>query len=130
MNLIQTPFPAWGSAIELITAPKSVIATEGQRQLNLLCETPGSQPIDFCIVKVPGVPAPFASSERLPAPVAGIRFFGRGWNKGSCGVSLDTVKAEHEGTFECTVSIAGKSFAATIGMVVQGEGGIFWDYVK
>ncbi|XP_065089678.1 fasciclin-3-like [Ochlerotatus camptorhynchus] len=119
--IVLIAFVSVGSAIEVITAPKSVIATEGQRQLNLLCETPGSQPIDFCIVKVPGAPAPFASSERLPAPVAGIRFFGRGWSKGSCGISLDTVKAEHEGTFECTLSIAGKSYTGTIGIVVQGE---------
>ncbi|KXJ73236.1 hypothetical protein RP20_CCG016229 [Aedes albopictus] len=109
------------SAVEVITSPESVVAREGQRQLDLLCETPGSQPIDFCIVKVPGSPAPFASSDRLPAPVPGLRFFGRGWSKGSCGVSVDTVGKQHEGSFECTVSVAGKSYKGSIVIVVQGE---------
>ncbi|XP_062559322.1 fasciclin-3-like [Armigeres subalbatus] len=109
------------SAIDVITTPESVIATEGQRQLNLLCETPGNQPVDFCIVKVPGTKSPFASSERLPAPVQGITFFGEGWAKGSCGVTLETVKVDHEGTFECKISIAGKSYKGTIDIAVQGE---------
>ncbi|XP_065089679.1 fasciclin-3-like [Ochlerotatus camptorhynchus] len=102
------------SGIEVLTAPKSAFVAEGHRNLNLLCEIPGSQPIDFCIVKVPGVAAPFAASERLPTPVQGITYFGRGWNRGSCGVTLSQVEEKHGGTFECILSVAGQTYKGTI----------------
>lgn len=71
---------------------------------------------------MPGVRAPFASSDRLPAPVAGISFYGEGWSKGSCGITLATIKPEHDGTFECTLSVKGQSYKGSIEIMVQGEG--------
>ncbi|XP_062559321.1 fasciclin-3-like [Armigeres subalbatus] len=102
------------SGIVVQTAPKSAFVSEGHRNLNLLCEIPGSQPIDFCIVKVPGVAAPFAASERLPAPVQGVTYFGRGWSKGSCGVTLAEIEKKYEGTFECVLSVAGQTHKGSI----------------
>ncbi|XP_058459426.1 fasciclin-3-like isoform X2 [Malaya genurostris] len=109
------------SALKVITNPESVIVSEGQRNVNLNCKTSGGEPIDFCIVKVPGVRAPFASSDRLPAPVQGITFYGEGWSKGSCGVTLASISPEHDGTFECTLSVSGQSYKRTIDIVIQGE---------
>ncbi|XP_058826596.1 fasciclin-3-like isoform X2 [Topomyia yanbarensis] len=106
-------------ALEVITEPKSSIVSEGQRNVNLLCKVPGGQPIDFCIVKVPGVRAPFASSDRLPAPVQGITFYGEGWSRGSCGVTLASIVPEYGGTFECTVSISGQSYKGSIDIVIE-----------
>ncbi|XP_055620256.1 fasciclin-3-like isoform X2 [Toxorhynchites rutilus septentrionalis] len=106
-------------AVEVITEPKSLIVSVGQQNVNLSCKTPERQPIDFCIVNVPGVKAPFASSERLPAPVEGITFFGDGWKKGSCGVTLASVKPENDGSFECTISIRGQRHKGLIDIVVQ-----------
>lgn len=77
--------------------------------------------VNLYSVKVPGV-APFASSERLPVPVPGITFYGDGWGRGSCGITLDTISPEHDGVFECTVSINGRTHKGTIEIIVQGEG--------
>ncbi|EDS44429.1 fasciclin [Culex quinquefasciatus] len=110
------------SALNVVTVPNgNLVAIEGDRNVNLLCKIPGGQSIDFCIVKVPGVRAPFASSDRLPAPVAGISFYGEGWSKGSCGITLATIKPEHDGTFECTLSVKGQSYKGSIEIMVQGE---------
>ncbi|XP_021709523.1 fasciclin-3 [Aedes aegypti] len=111
--LLLVPF-ALCSGIVVQTAPKFAFVPEGHQNLNLLCEIPGSNPIDFCIVKVPGVAAPFAASERLPTPVQGVTYFGRGWSKGSCGVTLAKVEPKNEGTFECVLSVAGQTYKGTI----------------
>lgn len=71
-------------------------------------------------MRVPGEKAPFASSEKLPAPFEGITFFGDGWKKGSCGVTLAIIKPEHDGRFECTLSIRGQQQKGTIDIAVQG----------
>ncbi|KXJ70852.1 hypothetical protein RP20_CCG022321 [Aedes albopictus] len=109
--VLLVPFVLCGEIV-VQTAPKFAFVQEGHRNLNLLCEIPGSNPIDFCIVKVPGVAAPFAASERLPTPVQGVTYFGRGWSKGSCGVTLAEVQAKNEGTFECILSVAGQTYKA------------------
>nr|XP_019565425.2 fasciclin-3-like [Aedes albopictus] len=111
--VLLVPFVLCGEIV-VQTAPKFAFVQEGHRNLNLLCEIPGSNPIDFCIVKVPGVAAPFAASERLPTPVQGVTYFGRGWSKGSCGVTLAEVQAKNEGTFECILSVAGQTYKGTI----------------
>ncbi|XP_055601014.1 fasciclin-3-like isoform X1 [Uranotaenia lowii] len=106
-------------ALELLTEPKTAFVVENDNNVNLLCKTPGGQPIDFCVVSIPGVKAPFAASDRLPSPVDGITFFGDGWEKGSCGVTLATVKKENEGSFECSVSIKGELVKGKIDISFQ-----------
>ncbi|XP_053689863.1 fasciclin-3-like [Sabethes cyaneus] len=107
------------NGLDVLTFPKQLFVSEGQRNVNLLCKVPGGQSIDFCIVKVPGVPAPFASSERLPTPVPGITFYGEGWSQGSCGVTLDRIIPEYDGIFECTVAINGQTHKGTIEIMIK-----------
>ncbi|XP_053677842.1 nephrin-like [Anopheles nili] len=109
-----------GCALQVITEPSGeVTVAEGQKNVNLLCLV--EEPVDFCIVKVPGAPAPFAASDKLPAPVEGIRFYGLGWSKGSCGITIDTIKPTHDGPFECTVSVKGQTYKGQIDITVSGE---------
>ncbi|XP_058126758.1 nephrin-like [Anopheles ziemanni] len=111
---------ACSHAIQVVTEPAGqVTVAEGQQNVNLLCLV--EEPVDFCIVKVPGAPAPFAASDKLPAPVEGIRFYGLGWSKGSCGITIDTIKASHDGPFECTVSVRGQTYKGQIDITVSGE---------
>ncbi|XP_055591471.1 fasciclin-3-like [Uranotaenia lowii] len=113
---------ASGSTLDVLTFPNgSTIVAENQRNVHLLCQLPEDQPIDFCVVNVPGVKARFASSERLPIPVEGITFYGDGWSKGSCGVTLAKIKSENDGTFECSVSVQGKLYKGTIDIAVRDQ---------
>ncbi|XP_058065565.1 fasciclin-3-like [Anopheles bellator] len=105
-------------AIQVQTEPVGqVTVAEGQKNVNLLCLV--EEPIDFCIVKVPGAPAPFAASDKLPAPVEGVRFYGLGWSKGSCGITIDTIKPSHDGPFECTVSVNGQTYKGQININIS-----------
>ncbi|XP_053660118.1 fasciclin-3-like [Anopheles marshallii] len=107
-------------AVQVITEPSGqVTVAEGQQNVNLLCLV--EEPMDFCIVKVPGAPAPFAASDKLPAPVEGITFYGLPWSKGSCGITIDTIKPTHDGPFECTVSVKGQTYKGQIDITVSGE---------
>ncbi|XP_055594744.1 fasciclin-3-like [Uranotaenia lowii] len=119
LSVVILASTGFSSALQVLTFPRTATVAENQKNVNLLCKIPGGESIDFCIVNVPGVKAPFASSDRLPTPVEGIKFYGEGWSKGSCGVTLDSIKPEHDGTFECSVSIKGQLYKGSIDIVVQ-----------
>ncbi|XP_052890411.1 nephrin-like [Anopheles moucheti] len=118
--VVFSAFLGCSQAVQVITEPSGqVTVAEGQQNVNLLCLV--EEPMDFCIVKVPGAPAPFAASEKLPAPVEGIKFYGLGWSKGSCGITIETIKPTHDGPFECTVSVKGQTYKGQIDITVSGE---------
>ncbi|EAA05488.5 AGAP010822-PA, partial [Anopheles gambiae str. PEST] len=70
-------------------------------------------------VKLPGAPAPFAASDKLPAPVEGITYYGLPWSSGSCGITIDTIKPIHDGPFECTVSVKGQTYKGQINIALS-----------
>uniref|UniRef100_A0A182JXR4 Ig-like domain-containing protein n=1 Tax=Anopheles christyi TaxID=43041 RepID=A0A182JXR4_9DIPT len=116
--VLLSAFLGCSHAIQVITEPaEEVVVVEGQKNVNLLCLV--EEPMDFCIVKLPGAPAPFAASDKLPAPVEGITFYGLGWSKGSCGITIDTIKPIHDGPFECTVSVKGQTYKGQINIALS-----------
>ncbi|XP_061513773.1 fasciclin-3 isoform X2 [Anopheles gambiae] len=118
--VLLSAFLGGSQALQVKTDPaEEVIVVEGQKNVNLLCLI--DEPMDFCIVKLPGAPAPFAASDKLPAPVEGITYYGLPWSSGSCGITIDTIKPIHDGPFECTVSVKGQTYKGQINIALSGE---------
>uniref|UniRef100_A0A182PZV0 Ig-like domain-containing protein n=1 Tax=Anopheles farauti TaxID=69004 RepID=A0A182PZV0_9DIPT len=93
-----------------------VTVVENQENVNLHCRI--GRPAQLCLITMPGVANPFSLAPNADSPVAGMRYYGEGLEKGSCGVQIARVTADNAGHMNCTLLVGGNGLTGSIEIVV------------
>ncbi|XP_038107196.1 fasciclin-3 isoform X2 [Culex quinquefasciatus] len=103
------------SQIRVDTDPAQVVVTENQRNVSLMCRV--GRPIQFCTFTLPSSSQQVALTPGQPA-ANGLQYFGEGYQKGQCGVTIDRITTAHNGQVKCSVFVDGLSAEGLIDVVV------------
>uniref|UniRef100_A0A0A9XAQ1 Fasciclin-3 n=2 Tax=Lygus hesperus TaxID=30085 RepID=A0A0A9XAQ1_LYGHE len=107
-------------------------------EANLLCQS--GQPLDNCQFDVPSGRSLNVRPDAVPR--GGLGYFGEGFEKGQCGLHIQTVTEEWNGVYICTVTPKGSfdAYKANMSLIVAkapnspeltvsgGDGGMTDDY--
>ncbi|XP_055589754.1 fasciclin-3-like isoform X2 [Uranotaenia lowii] len=101
--------------IQVDTDPRSIIVTENQRNVSLLCRV--GRPVEFCTFILPNRANQIVLRPGDP-PRDGLQYFGGGFERGACGITIDRIVASHNGPFKCSLFVDGSSADGQIDVVV------------
>lgn len=93
-------FTAFASAQVVDTDPRMVTVVENQENVNLHCRI--GRPTGLCLIQVPGY-GQFSLSPNDATQHPGLKYYGEGYERGSCGVTIERVTVENAGNMTCVL---------------------------
>lgn len=96
-------------------SPSTITASEGDTE-NLLCRI--GQQLAYCRIKFANIDRALILSDKVPSSTPGFKYYGEGFAKGQCGVTIDKISAQQNGNMTCYLGTDVEEFVGRIEVLI------------